>query len=86
LARRPEFPQLSVREFVEIGGLMAFRSTKRTPIAGSPPHDKIIRGANREKFVDQPTKFELVINLKTAKRSALEMPPMMLGRADEVIE
>jgi putative ABC transport system substrate-binding protein len=76
------------REFVEVGGLMAY-TVDLADIYRRVANliDKILRGANPGDIAFyQPTKFELSINLKTAKALGLEMPAMLLGRADEVIE
>jgi putative ABC transport system substrate-binding protein len=77
-----------LREFVEVGGLMAY-SIDLADISRRLANliDKILKGANPGDIpFYQPTKFELNINLKTAKALGLEMPAMLLGRADEVIE
>ena len=76
------------REFVEVGGLIAY-SIDQAEIYRRLANliDKILRGANPGDIpFYQPTKFELSVNLKTAKALGLEMPAMLLGRADEVIE
>ena len=77
-----------IREFVEAGGLMAY-SIDLADIYRRLANliDKILRGDNPADIpFYQPTKFELSINLKTAKALGLEMPAMLLARADEVIE
>jgi putative ABC transport system substrate-binding protein len=87
--RRKGIPTIySYREFVEVGGLMAY-SIDQAEIWRHLANliDKIFRGANPGDIpFYQPTKFELSINLKTAKALGFEMPAMLLSRADEVIE
>jgi putative tryptophan/tyrosine transport system substrate-binding protein len=76
------------REFVEVGGLMAY-SIDQAEIYRRLANliDKILKGANPGDIpFYQPTKFELSVNLKTANALGFEMPAMLLGRADEVIE
>lgn len=78
----------SSREFVEVGGLASYGVDRRQRYQRAAELvDKILKGQNpRDIPVEQPTKFELVINLKTAKSIGLQIPDKMLALADEVIE
>jgi putative ABC transport system substrate-binding protein len=89
LALKAQLPTMhGVREFVEDGGLMSYGPNLTDLFRRAADYvDKILRGAEPGDLpIEQPTKFELVINLKTAKVLGLSLPEALLARADEVIE
>jgi putative ABC transport system substrate-binding protein len=89
LAAKYHLPTMyGIREFVVAGGLMAYGVNVIDYVEGTALYvDKILRGANPADLpIEQPTKFELVMNLKTARSLGLTIPPSLLLRADQVIE
>jgi putative tryptophan/tyrosine transport system substrate-binding protein len=88
LALQYRLPAISVDAFPANGGLMGYGSDPRELLRGAATYvDRLLRGARVSDLpVQYPTKFRLVINLKTAKALGLEVPPALLVRADEVIE
>jgi putative ABC transport system substrate-binding protein len=89
LAANSRLPAMyQVREFVDAGGLMSYGANLAELNRRSATYvDKILKGAKPADLpIEQPTKFEFIINLKTAKALGLELPATLLASADEVIE
>jgi len=89
LARKYKLPAIYAREdFVASGGLMSYGTDQNQPYKRlAIMVDKILKGAKPSDIpVEHPTKFDLVINLKTAGQIGLIIPPNVLARADRVIK
>jgi putative tryptophan/tyrosine transport system substrate-binding protein len=89
LAAKNRLPAIYARgDFVASGGLMSYGADRTEPYTRvASMIDKILKGTKPADLpVEQPTKFELMINLKTAKALGLTIPPVVMMRADKVIK
>ena len=89
IAAKQKLPAMySFREYVDAGGLISYGTSFPGLFYRAATYvDKILKGAKPADLpVEQPTKFELVINLKAAKQIGVTIPPSVLARADQVIK
>jgi putative tryptophan/tyrosine transport system substrate-binding protein len=89
MAARYRVPAIyALREWVEDGGLISYATSLNEQWRRAARYvDKILKGAKPADLpVEQPSKFELVINLKTAKALGMKIPQSLLQRADQIIE
>jgi putative ABC transport system substrate-binding protein len=88
LALKNRLPSIGAKEYAETGGLIGYGANILALYRRAAYFvDRILKGAKPDELpVEQPTRFDLVANVKTANRLGLEFPPTLLARADEVIE
>ena len=89
LANRYKLPAIYARRlFVAEGGLMSYGADRAELFGQAAQYvDRVLKGENPADLpVQAPTKYELIINLKTAQALGIDVPPTLLARADEVLE